>query len=149
MLEVVMPAIRDVVQRKHGIFRSGIANVRLSMDRASWHSAALRQGLLLEMGLAQEQLLPHPACSPDFQAPVEWSHDWLKDALKKHLRAHPRKHSDAAICDAIQRLFHGRELVGRQKVITAERVLDAFSRVQRNFSAVIAHGGSYGMKRST
>lgn len=149
MLRTVKPAIEKVVSAHSELFPNGLADVKIAMDRAPYHTAALKRGLLRSMELAEEQLVPHPSHSPDFQAPVEWAQGWLKKAVRKYLQAHPRVSCDQAIRKAIQQIFLGKERVDGEQVVTADRVMGAFKQMESNYSAVVKAGGGYGAKHST
>ena len=101
------------------------------------------------MGLTLGQLLPHPPSSPDFQAPVEWSHSWLNRATQKYLEANPRVSTDRALCSAMEGLFSGARKIGNEKVVTAEKVSRAFQRLRANYERIIEAKGDYGIRRAT
>jgi hypothetical protein len=149
MLKVVKPAMKKMVGDYPNVFRKGLHDVRLCMDRAPFHTAALKQGVLKSMGLSDTQLLPHPSYSPDFQAPVEWTHSWVKKAVRQHLQAHTRVSACASIRKVIAGVFTGKVPVNGNQVVTSARVDKAFSKMESNYDTIIASGGSYGAKRST
>ncbi|GLC40343.1 hypothetical protein PLESTM_001051500 [Pleodorina starrii] len=149
MLTAVLPRIRAAVRKWPKVFPRGMADVKLCMDRAPWHQKAVRMGLLHDMGLTSGQLLPHPPGSPDFQAPVEWSHSWLNTATRKYLEDHPRVKDHAAIRRAMEKLFYGDARVGGEATVAVKKVAGAFNRLRENYGSVLASGGNYGSLRAT
>ncbi|KXZ48900.1 hypothetical protein GPECTOR_24g189 [Gonium pectorale] len=149
MLRRILPGIRKIVGRNQRVFPHGMADVKLAMDRAPWHQAALKCGLLEGMGLGADQLVPHPPCSPDFQAPVEWSHQWLNNATREFLEHHPKIEGSRAIKEAMVKLFTGAEVVGRGAAVTQKKVAGAFKTLRRNYEAIVEAEGDWGEKRAT
>ena len=145
----ILPSIRKVVKGCPSVFPRGMADVKLCMDNAPWHKAAIRNGLLKDMGLSESQLLPHPASSPDFQAPVDWSHAWLNKATRKYLEEHPRLKSHARIRRAMEGLFYGTIHASEAQAVTAEKVTRAFERLTQNYASIIKANGGYGNQRAT
>ena len=145
----VLPSIRRVVKAWPRVFPRGMADVKLCMDHAPWHKKAIRDGLLKAMGLQDSQLVPHPASSPDFQAPVEWSHGWLNKATRQYLEEHPRVRSPEKIRRTMQELFYGTIRVAQEPAVTAGKVARAFSRLMQNYASIINTKGDYGMKDAT
>lgn len=149
MVTKVAPAIRRLVQRFPNVFPNGMADVKLCMDSAPWHQQAVRNGMFEAMGLERTQQIFHPPRSPDFQAPIEWSHSWLNQAMTKYLEEHPRLSSDKAVCTVMKSLFFGQNGFKQYEVVTAQKVAAAFKSLERNYEAIISAKGGYGMKRST
>lgn len=146
------PKIVAVVEAHPNVFPNGVKDVLLAMDNAPWHAAAVSQGLLakLDPALTSDNLLAHPPCSPDFQAPVEWANSWVFKAATKYLAARPNMRGSESYKMVLRAMFAGDPAPNAPaKVVTAQKVSAAFDRMWANYDKIIANHGGYGSRRYT
>jgi hypothetical protein len=143
----VMPEIRAVVKQYPGVFPNGLRDVKIMMDNAPCHKAAVVRGLLGRCGLTEKNLVPHPPASPDFQAPVEWSHSWVLSACRAYLSSNSRVRTTQGYLTLLQQIFYGKDVDGRSRV-TADMVRKAFAKMELLYEQVIAAEGGYPNKSS-
>lgn len=147
--DTVWPRILETVNRHRHLFPHGVADVKLAWDGASYHAKAVRLGLLAALGVKPTQLAPHPPNSPDFQAPVEWSHSYLNRATNIYLQKHKHIRSEESIRELMEDIFYGRVVVDKTQAISAATVAGAFRRLERNYVAVMDAGGGWGYIEDT
>lgn len=139
MINSFLPWIKSVVKKNPGVFPRGMRSVRLCMDGAKPHKCALKRGLMVKMGLTDKQLLAHPAGSPDFQGPVEWSHAVLKRAVGKQLRMQRDVRTPAGVKKVISEKW--------KEVVTSTWLKQAFKKLEHTYRNVVRAAGKWGSTR--
>jgi transposase len=155
MVTQYKPWIQRVVDSNPGVFPNGMRSVLIMMDGAAWHRKAVnKEGLLDRMGMLPSQLLEHPPCSPDFQAPIEQSHSALVREVRQRLA------QDARIKSArqIKRLFkdvwegdtftvaEGRRRRAKEPLLTPQQIDAQFRKLAKTYEQVHQADGDWGRK---
>ena len=150
MTRFVGPAIKRLVAKHRAAFDDGdMGTVLLACDNSKPHSSAMNSALIRRMGLPHgtDQLLQHPPSSPDFQAPVEWSHSWVKSEVFRRIREDPRVRSPEEYKKLIHDTFYGLGPGG--EVVGPGRVSRAISAWRDNLRVILQQQGGYGNARAS
>jgi hypothetical protein len=119
-------------------FPHGMRSVLLVMDNAAWHARAVADGLAARLGLRPQQILQHPASSPDFQGPVEYSHSHLVAAVQQELAQHGETYTQPALMARVQKCW--------KQCITKEMVVNMFKKLKHTYENVKESKGHWGGK---
>lgn len=139
MVQKFSPWMKDVVSKKLKGRANNWAKVRLYLDNATWHSKAVKDGMLTSMGLEKSQLVEHPPGSHDLNKPIENAHGLVKRAFREWLYGYSGKLTPLVVKRKFTQLW--------VKLVTPQYVRKCFESLPKVYQRVLAADGDWGSRR--